>query len=127
MLWQAATEDAAANVEETSVYVARVHHGLKAFISSDELCDREGTISELTRLMSDVGQFVEVVGAKNQGKSHIALALVKQLNAGGKHHAIIVNARVACVSVCSVEGSRREPRRHTSMGMRKQAKPTPLL
>ena len=27
----------------------------------------------------------------------------------------------------SVEGSRREPRRHTSMGMRKQAKPTPLL
>lgn len=93
MLWQAATEDAAANVEETSVYVARVHHGLKAFISSDELSDREGTISELNRLMSDVGQFVEVVGAKNQGKSHIALALVKQLNAGGKHHAIIVNAR----------------------------------
>ena len=26
-----------------------------------------------------------------------------------------------------MEGSRREPRRHTSMGMRKQAKPTPLL
>lgn len=48
---------------------------------------------ELTHLMSDAGQFVEVVGAKNQGKSHIALALVKRLNDGGAHCGIIINAR----------------------------------
>ena len=51
-------------------------------------------MSELSRLMHDKGQFAELIGARNLGKSHMLEALARGLNAEGGHLAIIVDTRL---------------------------------
>lgn len=78
----------------TEACFKHVHAALQSFVAGKDLCDREGTMSELTRLMHDKGQFVELVGARNLGKSHMLATLASDLNADGGHVAIIVDTRL---------------------------------
>jgi hypothetical protein len=107
LLYHAAALDAGS--DSTMDYFRRVHKSLLAYIKTNAVCDRDGTMLELTRLMQDEGQFVEFVGARNIGKSHMLAKLAEALNAGGKHLAIVIDARltgsdVAAAILASLEG-----------------------
>lgn len=90
LLWEAAVMDAPGC---TSAYIALVYSEVAACIKSDDLCDCDETMDELSRRMGGCGQFVELVGAPNIGKSHMLRNLVRQLNTSTSHRAILVNAR----------------------------------
>ena len=91
LLWEAAMLDAPPDC--TSAYIALVYSAFAAYIKTDNLCDRDETMEELSRRMGGCGQFVELVGAPNIVKSHMLRNLVRQLNTSTSHRAILVNAR----------------------------------
>lgn len=92
LLWRAAAKDVASG-ELLAAYLARVHQALQEYTRSDKLCDRNSTLLELLRRMQGIGQFVELVGARNVGKSHILRTVVRILNEGSTHRALYLNAR----------------------------------
>ena len=89
-LWEAALLDAP---ESTCAYIALVYSEFAAYIKNDDLCYRDETMDELSRRMGGCGQFVELMGAPNIGKSRMLRNLVRLLNTSSTHRAILVNPR----------------------------------